>query len=105
MPTLCFSFWVWYKLSCFLSLGNDQETPQVEAEREKIVSEMVGGDGAEGGSTCEGDAAEEEEGEAYEEEEGEDEDGSMFETETEVETETETTETETDEDGGEKLNR
>lgn len=85
----------------FLSLGNDQESPQVEADREKNVGEKDDDDGA--GYTGEGDGAQKEEGEASEEEEEEDEDGSVFETETEEETET--TVTETDEDSGEKFNR
>lgn len=85
----------------FLSLGNDQESPQVEADREKNVGEKYDDDGA--GYTGEGDGAQKEEGEASEEEEEEDEDGSVFEPETEEETET--TVTETDEDSGEKFNR
>ena len=89
-----------------LSLGNNQESPQVEADREKIVAARDGGDGPEGACTGEGDCAQGVEGEASEEEEEEedeeeDEDGSTF----EAETETETTETETDEDDGGKFNR
>ena len=54
---------LWYELYYFLSLGNDQESPQVASDRE-----MDGGDGAQGGNAGEEHGTQEEESEESEEE-------------------------------------
>ena len=68
MPIFFFLILVLVWAFFLLTLANDQESPQVEADREKSVGANNGGDGAEGGYTGEGDGAQEGEGEEHEEE-------------------------------------